>query len=988
MFGQLIQRVFGTRKKSSEPDPQAAQEMFDEAVRLSASGDKHAAIIAFRRFLGHQPDHVPALNELATCLAEVGNNAEAAELFVRAYTLDDRYLPAIVNHARVLVDRNNREDAQHFLNQAKWLAVDNNYVSTIRAAFLFGLGETAQAKLISVNAWMGSFDHHRYANWVMWNSVYQAGEDEARLAAEHLFWAETLPPVEAAELTPELPIEGRRLRIGYWSPDFREHSVRYFVRPLLEHHDPQRVELHLYHDIGQRDAQTEALAEKFGEAFHQVGEMPNADLAALMRSHRLDILVELAGHTSHNRILLLRERLAPLQINAIGYPSTTGLTCYEGKLLDHHIVDERAADFYTEPPLVLPTSLWCFDPMTEVEQPAPPPHETKGFITFGCPGNINKINEPVLECWREILLAQPQARLQIRSINFSDPMAMEVIRKRFVAANLPMDRVDLLLPATGKDFFGTYRDIDIVLDTYPFNGGTTTAFALYMGVPVVSMYGQSLPSRMGLSMLTNMGAADLAVSTAAAYVETALALAADTERQRTFRAGARDVFRSSALGDGAKFAREFEDACEALLSQHVAHGKTYQHRVKPLPAEEIMRRAYTARSYGQPEAVQRIVDHCLLHYPNTGAAHILWTDRLLASDDGRKKAIRHLLARLPGFPVADQVAAMINIVRLSLLDNDLNDARAYLTRLDGLVVTDPIDQEQVRLLWCALHAAETSIPLSREKKETSAASARSIALAVLIPCDDLALFEQLQQKLRDVCTLPPGWSLEITRCPETRRLRAYRDLLAAPDVDVLVLMQKCVNPVFPGLWLAVEKGLAQCDVLGMAGCAHWSRLDWRLSAFEDKAAGLLVESGEEPGFVEWLQQGFGDQDVQSGMAVLDGHFLAARRHAVSLTDFWDQAEGAETLLEEVWTHQAGQQGARLGVHKGLGLMLNAQMALDQSNLAGARWATAERYGFEAFIDEKDDRLYVSAPLASAEVVCAALGAMNTLQPAATTVTAA
>lgn len=980
MFGQLIQKVLSSLKRVDLTDPKTVREIYNEGLSLSLSGDKHAAIVAFRRFLEHHPNNVLAINELASCLDEVGNHAEAAELFLQAYALDDKFLPAIVNYARVLVDRNNRTEANRFLNKSKWLAIDNRYISIVRAAYLFGLGKTAEAKAVSLSAWMSNFEHHRHANWVMWNSMYQTGENEELLAGEHLFWAECLPQVIESPLTFEQPVQNRRLRIGYWSPDFREHSVRYFVRPLLEHHETDRVELHLYHDIGQRDAQTEALIAKFGEAFHQVGEMPDAELVALIRSQKLDILVELAGHTSHNRLPLLRERLAPLQINAIGYPSTTGLTCYEGKLLDRHIVDENAPRFYTEPPLALPTSLWCFDPMTDVEEPTPPPHDTKGFITFGCPGNINKVNEHTLDCWREILHKLPQARLLIRSFNFSDAMTLEVTRERFSAAGLPMNRVELLLPASGKDFFGTYRDIDIVLDTFPFNGGTTTAFALYMGVPVVSRYGQSLPSRMGLSMLTNMGAADLAVPTVEAYVKKALELAADSERLRLFRGSARRVFQSTALGDGAKFAREFEDACEALLLQHLERGKTYQHQVRPLPAQEIMRRAYTVRRFDQPEAVQRIVDHCLRHYPDTGSAHILWTDRLLAQPGGRIQARSYLLDRLVSFSPSDQLAAWAQIVRLDLLQNDIDSAEANMAQWERLDTTDPIDRAQARIMRLATDAARaTPAPASawaRGTNEVGSVEPKLTKVAVLIPCDDFALFEPLKQQLLDACTLPAGWTLQIHRCREVQRLHSYRAWLANPAVDVLVLMQKNLHPAYPGLWRAVAQGLAHCDVVAMAGCAQWSRLDWRLAPYENKAAGLLVPCGEEPDFLEWLVQGFGHEPLHTGMAVLDGHFLAIRRQALSQTDFSDDASGAETLLEEVWIHQAGQNGARLGVHKGLGLVLNPQIVLDQSNLADARWATAERYSFEAFVDAKDDSLYVAAPLASADVVSAALDAMN------------
>jgi len=468
---------------------------------------------------------VEAMNNLACSLIDIGDDNAALVLAEKAFLIDDSKLPIVVNYAKALVGKQRIYEGMEFLRQAQAYAPDFPNVNTVYASMALIQGDASTARKYSLNGWLASFDSLRLANSYLFNAAYD-DIDESRLAAEHRFWAETLLPHSfSSEKTqddhPTLPAKGNKIRIGYWSPDFRNHSVRYFALPLLENHDRDNFEVIAYHDSPYHDEQTDAI-KACCDHFVPVSEIPDVRLVSLMRSHQLDILVELAGHTSANRLNLLRERLATRQLTGLGYPPTTGLSSIDGKLLDIHIANDDSPHYFTEVPLVLDHSFWCFDPKEPSEIATDPPVVKNGFITFGCVGNIAKITQRMLDCWARILERVQGSRLLIRSFSLLDAAAADAIAERFVRVGIDLGRVDFHGPAGGAEFFNSYNSIDIILDTYPFNGGTTTCFATYMGVPVLSMAGKSLLSRMGMSVLSNLGLTDWLVADYEEYVEKAV----------------------------------------------------------------------------------------------------------------------------------------------------------------------------------------------------------------------------------------------------------------------------------------------------------------------------------------------------------------------------------------------------------------------------------------------------------------------------------
>ena len=930
------------------------------ATVLMAEGNSREAIEKYREYLKIDPYNVTALNDIGVCLANIGDLHEAHQFFELAYSMDDSYTPAVVNHAKFLVDQKKSIEGLPYLKNARALDPKFSHVDAVYAGLCINnCGDVKGARYFQLQAWMANFDSLRIANCQLFYCSYD-DIDERILAAEHKFWAETLRPINKQLIKKD---EGRKksekIRIGYWSPDFRNHSVRYFFRPLQENHNREKFEIFIYHDSPFSDGQTEFI-KKACDQFHSVFELTDSSLMSLMQSHQIDILVELAGHTSNNRVDLLQERLATVQITALGYPPTTGLSSVDAKLLDKYLLTDDAAYYYAEMPLVLPSSFWCFDPMEE--EPAAlatdPPVVRNGYVTFGCVGNIAKINDRILACWREILRRVPRSRLLIRAINFDDAAAEPALYNRFQIAGLPMERVDLCKAEGGKAYFESYNDIDIILDTSPFNGGTTTCFAVYMGVPVVSWAGKSLISRMGLSIMSNMGAPELVVTDADAYVRRSVTLSQDVTYLRRFKQEARQRLRQTGLGNGQIFAKEFEQACIELLAQKTTGSLGYVSQIDVLPAEEMVRRAYGALGYGQEDAAQRILAYCLRHYPDCGSAHILFTSTM-GGELRFEQAATYLLERLDHFNDEDRCAALVNVARNQILADLPDQACDTVQQLAGFVPKNAFDQCQVRL-YQARFGAPSSSTMSKEALPISG------RLYCLIPCDDLSRFDVMCKQLQSICLPVPGWEIIYERCEERQRVAAYRAVCARSDINALLLLQKNIDIYQPLFFQEIIAALKKYDVVGYAGATRWKILDWTTDAFEHKAGGFMTASAEKSGFVEVMLLGTEKSRLQDGMALLDGGLLAMNRAALSLADCDNDLLGAETLLEQMWSYAIQCAGGKLAVHRGLGVMVRQEISLDRRYWAAVRTEIAEKREFDLFEMQRSDMAFVSIPASCIE----------------------
>lgn len=959
---------------STTPDTET---LLRDAVKLANDRRLRESVEAWKAYVEHRPHDVDALNNLGAALATVGQEAESIRYFDLAYSLDDSHLPSIANYANVLKSRNRSAEALDLLVKARIQAPGLAGIRANYASLLFSLGEAEAAIEHTLHAWLGDFDSPRAVDLYLFTATY-VEQDEVRLAAEHKFWANTLlprpheigPPRPVQLQMPELP-RNRKLRIGYWSPDLREHSVRYFFRPLLEGHDRSRHEIYLYHDHYSEDDQT-ALIKAHADHFFDVAPLSDEQLAELLRSHQLDVLVELAGHTSANRLDMLRYRFATLQVTGLGYPPTTGLASIDAKLLDRHLLDPDMPALYSEAPAILPQSFWCFDPKADIPPPAAPPVLSRGYVTFGCFGNIGKVSSETMRCWGEVLARVPGSRLVIRSVNFGDPLRQSTFAQSLGRAGIPEDRVDLLPPTLPRDLFAAYDDIDIVLDTYPFNGGTTTCFATYSGVPVVSRKGRALGSRMGESIMKNLGADAWIVDSAQAYVEQAVRGAQDIEELSRFRREARQRFADSALGNGQMFARDVEafyrDWLETPRKSAVAQS------CYVLPAGELVRRALITLRYGQFAVARRIVDYCLELHPRCGAAHILWTERL--TSQGRfGEAARYLRERSDEFSEeADQIKALVNEARFLMLEGHADAAQEAIGTLYGYHDIDHSQACQRHLLKCAGRVLGGDLPDAEWKNSATGRTGNLRRIAVCVVTEDNDVFERLSARLRELDPVP-GAQVRILPCASSAKSRIYQQIVQEGEADLLVCVHANVDFWRNDFWSQLGLALEQCDIVGCHGARRWDRLDWRTCAQADKSGGYLIPSGERDGFWEVSALSRDVAGVATGLQVVDGCFLAVDLRALARAgdlEFIGELEEAGPLLEEYFCYCAAQAGLRVGSSARLGVSVDWRVPLDDRYLGPARLFIAEALKLDpwAFPDEANTLWSVSLP--SARQAAAAL----------------
>lgn len=360
---------------------------------------------------------------------------------------------------------------------------------------------------------------------------------------------------------------GRRLRIGYVSPDFRAHSTSFFTLPLLERHDRRRFEVFAYADVLEGDQLT-ARAQSACDHWRNIAGKEDADVAGMIRADEIDILVDLALHTANARPLLFARKPAPLQVSWLGYPGTTGLLAMDYRVSDVHLdpPDEEAMGSF-EKILRLPRTMWCYQPSPDSPQVGPLPAERNGFLTFGCLNNFSKVNAQVLELWGGVMNAVAHSRLLLLAPpGESRARVLSTLERRGIAAA----RITFIEKTPWLQYMHRHQQIDLLLDTFPWNGHTMSLDALWMGVPVITLRGQLPVSRAGDCFLSNLELQSLVARSTEQYIDIAVSLSRDIPSLAALRASLRERMSRSPLVDAPRFAADFESA---LIDAYLARSK-------------------------------------------------------------------------------------------------------------------------------------------------------------------------------------------------------------------------------------------------------------------------------------------------------------------------------------------------------------------------------------------------------------------------------
>lgn len=491
---------------------------------------------------------IDAAVDLLTRALEIRSHYRAAR-FLLGYTLmETGHITRSAEHAEILIKADSNDPVGHGLQ---------------------AFGFTQQARITEAIDAFRQCIRCLPTNGVAWSnmlfaSLYSDQLDAKAVKVLHQEAGEAIAASVDGEPEPAEPVKKlkkkRPLRIGYLSGDMKRHPVGFFMRSLLTNHDSRRVHAVCYDISPAHDDLTEILREAADE-WCDARELNDEELRNQIRTDEIDLLIDLAGHSSGNRAGVIARRAAPRQALYLGYPGTSGLPNMDYLISDRHISPPESDALCTEQVLRLPDCFLCFHPHEDAPQVAPPPCEENGIITFGSFNNLPKLSPTTVQLWSRVLQEVAESRLVIKTLSFQDPGTRELFHQQFEEQGVSRDRVDLLPPTVPlARFLEEYGRMDIGLDTVPYNGGTTTCEALWMGVPVITLPGEQFCSRMGMSILKTVGLDELIAESSDHFVQLAVGLAKDTERLSSWRQDMRSRLLESPLCDAAAFTQGFE-AC-------------------------------------------------------------------------------------------------------------------------------------------------------------------------------------------------------------------------------------------------------------------------------------------------------------------------------------------------------------------------------------------------------------------------------------------
>jgi len=547
-------------------NPDAAEVHYNLGNVRKLQGKLDGAAASYRRALAINPNFSEAQSNLGNTLAELGRFDEAIVAHKKAIALRGDSAEVHYNLGNVLKDQGHLAAAVDAYHQALRLNPSHVGANANVGIVLMSQGRLDEA----IDAYTKAIalkpdDDATYSNLLFCRN-YDGSLTPPQLLAAHREWDARYGnhALRAGGFTNDRNTE-RRLKIAYVSPDFRTHSVAYFLAPLFEAHDHTAVEVFCYSDVTRPDSLTDHFR---GLANHWLAAdgMPHDALADRIRADNIDILVDLAGHTSHNRLAVFARKPAPVQVTYLGYSNTTGLRAIDYRLVDDVTDPPGASDAYAAETLLrLPGGFLCYGGQQDAPQPVAPPCLKTSAITFGSFNNPAKVSAATFDVWAQLLTRLPNARLLLKGKPFADETTCAMFLARLAERAIGQERVQLVgwVPSVSAHL-ALYEHIDIALDPFPYNGTTTTCEALWMGVPVVTLKGDRHSARVGASLLTQAGMTDWIAESVDDYIEIALRLAADPAKLHELRRGLRQRLATSALCNGKTFARKLENAYRSI----------------------------------------------------------------------------------------------------------------------------------------------------------------------------------------------------------------------------------------------------------------------------------------------------------------------------------------------------------------------------------------------------------------------------------------
>jgi len=537
---------------------------------LRKLGRLNEAEASYRKAISLKPNYAEVFSNLGNILKELRKLDEAEETCKKAIVLKPDYAEAYNNLGNILRKLGRLNEAEASFRKAITLKPDYAEAYNNLGNLFKQLGRLLEA-LVSFNKAIelkvNFFDAHSNRNLCLnysslWSPLF--------IYKQHLEFEKQFGRFEIKPpLNPPLKKNfSERLRIGYVSADFKKHSVAYFFEPLLRHHNSNVVETFCYYNNIVIDATTKRLKTTC-DHWRSIFGITDSEVVNLIRDDKIDILVDLSGHTNGNRLLVFAQKPSPIQINWLGYPNTTGLSAIDYRFTDIIADPIGEADrLHSETLLRLPNGFQCYQGNEKVPIDIELPQNNRKQITFGSFNNASKLTQKVIETWSKILLAVPKSRLVLKfpTLNNNTTYYHEMFRREGIVE----ERIKFYeCSSTVEEHLKLYNKIDIGLDPFPYNGATTTCEALWMGVPVITLLGDRHVGRVGASILTNVGLKDFIVQDINRYIKVAVEMAANTNYLKKLRANLRVRMQSSPLCNGISFAGDVESSYLNIWNEYL-----------------------------------------------------------------------------------------------------------------------------------------------------------------------------------------------------------------------------------------------------------------------------------------------------------------------------------------------------------------------------------------------------------------------------------
>ena len=569
------------------------------------------AIINLRQRIKTNPNDGAALQDLSVLLGQSGNVVEALQLAGTAVSLLPNSIEGWLNKGN-LEARNGQagealgsylratevapSDARAWYNLGNILALERHGAESISALEIahklapistpvlasLALAYRKQNRLSdAIHTYERAItcepgNPHLRSNLIVAHQ-YQPDVSDALLYETHKKWFFTQSP-ETVGRSVTSADSLRPLRIGYVSGDFRQHPIGFFLSGVLKHQNRDLINVFCFSDTRTVDDMTSTLKQNADHWIESIG-LSDDEFCSVVRQNEIDILVDLSGHFTRNRLIAFAQKPAPVQVTWAGYVGTTGLAAMDWLIADQYHAPPGYEAYTTERIVRLSDDYICYAPPNLTPDVAPLPFDTNGFITFGCFNNLVKLNAHVLRAWTDVLRAVPNSHLILKTADLDQPELCAQINTIFESANIDLKRISLRPASDHTGLLQTYGEVDIALDPFPYSGGLTTLEALWMGVPVITKTGRSFAGRHSTAHLTATELADWVTSDDSDYIATAIAKALDTESLRKLRANLRQRLSASALCQHRAFTQKLERAFKHMWDDACASPSADRPRV-------------------------------------------------------------------------------------------------------------------------------------------------------------------------------------------------------------------------------------------------------------------------------------------------------------------------------------------------------------------------------------------------------------------------